>query len=57
MNAGTEKSPESEDIGDFTAAATARRKADRELPMRERLARVHSLSKQMNAIKGSAQPR
>lgn len=31
--------------------------ADRKLPMNERLARVHALSKQMNALKGAASHR
>lgn len=34
--------------------AAARRRAVQELPMSERLARVHRLSKQMTAIKGRA---
>lgn len=42
------------DIGDLDRAAAARRKADLELPMSERLARVHSLSKQIGAIRGAA---
>jgi hypothetical protein len=44
-------------IGDLAAAAAARRSADQRLSMSERLARVHSLSKQMSAIKGSARQR
>jgi len=45
------------EIGDLGAAAKARRETDSRLSMSERLARVHSLSKQMSAIKGSARPR
>jgi len=45
------------EIGDLDAAAKARREADSRLSMSERLARVHSLSKQMSAVKGSARPR
>jgi hypothetical protein len=44
-------------IGDLNAAAAARRRADRELSMSERLTRVHTLSKQMGAIKGAARAR
>lgn len=34
-----------------------RLKADRAIPMSERLARVHALSKQLSAIKGAARAR
>lgn len=44
-------------IGDLDAAATARRRKVLELPMSERLARAHSLNKQLSAIKGVARPR
>jgi len=52
-----DKAAKAGQIGAFDAAATARREADLRLSMSERLARVHSLSKQMSALKGSAQPR
>jgi hypothetical protein len=42
------------DIGDLVRAREARRKASLAGPMSERLARVHSLCKQMSAIKGAA---
>jgi hypothetical protein len=42
------------EIGDFDAAARARRNAEWKLSMSERLARVHSLSQQMSAVKGRA---
>jgi hypothetical protein len=45
------------DIGDLDKARKIRLEADRRLPMNERLARVHVLCKQMNAIKGAAQTR
>jgi hypothetical protein len=45
------------EIGDLGVAATERRKVAWDLSMNERLARVHSLSKQMSAIKGTARPR
>jgi hypothetical protein len=35
---------------------TVRREADRRATMSERLVRVHTLSKQMSAIKGAAKP-
>lgn len=44
----------STDIGDLERAAAARRRADWELPMSERLARVHALSKQIGGIRGVA---
>jgi hypothetical protein len=44
-------------IGDLDAAAAARRQRVKELPMSERLARAHSLTKQLSAIKGVARPR
>jgi hypothetical protein len=43
-----------EDIGDFARAAAARRRAALEMPMSERLARVHALCKQMGAVRGAA---
>jgi hypothetical protein len=45
------------EIGDLDRARTARLQADREASMSERLARVHSISKQMSAIKGAAASR
>lgn len=45
------------DIGDMKRAKAVRLEADRALPMSERLARVHTLSKQMAAIKGAARSR
>lgn len=38
-------------------AKIVRLEADRTAPMSERLARVHTLSKQMTAIKGAARAR
>lgn len=52
-----DKGADAGQIGDLAAAAAARRSADLRLSMSERLARVHALSKQMSAVKGSAQPR
>jgi hypothetical protein len=43
-----------EDIGDFDLARSRRREAAQKLTMSERLARVHALCKQMNALKGAA---
>jgi hypothetical protein len=43
-----------EDIGDLKSARAARLEADRLASMSERLARLHSLCKQMSAIKGAA---
>lgn len=45
------------EIGDLGQARAARLQADREASMSERLARVHSISKQMSAIKGAAASR
>jgi hypothetical protein len=42
------------DIGDMRRARAARLEADRRASMSERLARLHALCKQMNAIKGAA---
>jgi hypothetical protein len=53
-NQSATKRPDSGEIGDFGQASSARRKSDLKLPMNERLARVHALSKQMSAIKGAA---
>lgn len=41
-------------LGDPGQAARVRREADARRSMRERLARVHRLSKQVTAIKGAA---
>jgi hypothetical protein len=49
--------PHAGEIGDLDAAAKARREGELRLSMSERLARVHSLSKQMSAVKNSARPR
>jgi hypothetical protein len=43
----------SRSIGDFEQASAIRREADLALPMSERLTRLHTLCKQMNAIKGA----
>jgi hypothetical protein len=51
------KATDNGDIGDFDHAANVRRQAAWDLSMSERLARVHQLCKQMNAIKGTAQGR
>lgn len=48
------QTPNLDDIGDLDRAAAARRRADRELPMSVRLARVHALSKQIGAVRGAA---
>ncbi len=45
------------EIGDLKAAQAARLKANRDMPMSERLGRLHVLCKQMSAIKGSAAAR
>ena len=42
------------DIGDLKLARSLRTDADRNASMSERLARVHTISKQMSAIKGAA---
>jgi hypothetical protein len=47
----------SRDIGDFERAASIRRRANWDLSMSERLARVHELCKQMSAVKGAARTR
>jgi len=57
VKVGAKKTPDSGNIGDFDGAAAVRREAEWRLPMSERLARVHTLSKQMNAIKGAARAR
>jgi hypothetical protein len=49
-----QKTSASRIIGDLDRVAIARREASWELPMSERLAQVHALSKQMSAIKGAA---
>lgn len=48
---------DSRDIGDLDRAAEIRRDAALKLSMSERLARVHELSKQMNAVKGATRSR
>jgi hypothetical protein len=48
---------DSRDIGDLDFAASVRRQAMWDLSMRERLARMHELCKQMSAVKGAARPR
>jgi len=45
------------DIGDLKRAREIRLEADWRTPMSDRLARVHSLCKQITAIKGAAQAR
>jgi hypothetical protein len=49
-----QKTPTSRGIGDLDQVAAARREASWALPMSERLAQVHAVSKQMSAIKGMA---
>ena len=46
-----------EDIGDFGHARAVRREAALALSMSERLARLHTLCKQMSAVKGAASAR
>jgi hypothetical protein len=48
--------PESsaQDIGDLKHAREARLAADRRVSMSERLARLHTLCRQLGAIKGAA---
>lgn len=45
------------DRNDLDATAAARRERVWELPMSERLARLHELCMQMSAVKDSARPR
>jgi hypothetical protein len=45
------------DIDELKRARAIRLEADRGAPMSERLARVHTLCKQMSAIKGAARAR
>jgi hypothetical protein len=45
------------DIGDLKRAREARREADREASMSERLVRLHALCQQLGAIKGAAAER
>lgn len=45
------------DIDDLRVARALRLEADRRAPMSERLARVHSLCKQLSAIRGAASDR
>jgi hypothetical protein len=47
----------SSEIGELERGRVERRHADWLLPMSERLARVHEVSKQMNEIKGAASER
>jgi hypothetical protein len=42
------------DIGELKLARELRLEADRKASMSDRLARMHTLCKQMNAIKGAA---
>lgn len=51
------KSALGSDIGDLDAAAEARRRAVWRLSMSERLARVHELCRQIDAVKGAARVR
>lgn len=53
-NESKQKVPTSRGIGDLDQTASARQEASWALPMNERLAQVHALSKQMGAIKGAA---
>jgi hypothetical protein len=50
----TEKPVDSSEIGDLERTRDERRRAVCSLTMSERLARVHEVSRQMAAIKGSA---
>jgi hypothetical protein len=54
-NKTKQKASTSRALGDLDRVAAARREASWALPMSERLAQVHVLSKQMSAIKGAAQ--
>jgi hypothetical protein len=54
MTSKAENPSKSRDIGDFERSAVLRREVDWALPMSERLARLHTLCKQMSAIKGAA---
>jgi hypothetical protein len=45
------------DIDELQRAQELRLAADRQTTMSERLARMHSLCKQMSAVKGAARPR
>jgi hypothetical protein len=45
------------DINELARARAMRLEADHKAPMRERLARMHALCKQMSAIKGAARAR
>jgi hypothetical protein len=53
-DAAMTKKRDQPEIGDLKRARLARREADRDAPMSERLARVHNISKQLSAIKGAA---
>lgn len=53
-NETRQKALTSREVGDLDEVAAARREASWALPMSERLAQVHALSKQMSAIKGAA---
>jgi len=50
-------SSSSRDIGDFSRAATIRRRLVWDLSMSERLARMHELCRQMSAVKDAARDR
>jgi len=45
------------DVEELQRGREVRLAADRKASMSERLARVHALCKQMNALKGAARPR
>jgi hypothetical protein len=45
------------DVDELRRARKLRLEADRKAPMSERLARMHALCMQMNALKGAARPR
>jgi hypothetical protein len=46
--------PPADEIGNLAGARAARLDADRRASMSERLARLHTLCKQLGAIKGAA---
>jgi hypothetical protein len=49
-----QRKPSGKDIGDFARSTTLRREAAWALPMNERLARLHSLCKQIGAIRSAS---
>lgn len=57
VSANDSKAERPADIGDFGRARMVRREATLALSMSERLARVHTLCKQMSAVKGAAKAR